>query len=172
MTNPKPLSPAAQVLETREFLSEWFRYDTSSPSCLSWRKRPPHGRKGKGEHCSYFSKYYRVRLMGKWFSCHRIILVLNGFNPRPGQVADHINRNRRDNRIENLRWSSPSQNRANTGARNDSGWKHAKRIGANSYRANYRVLGENKTNYCGTYPTAYQAHIGAITHKLENCWKP
>jgi len=24
-------------------LAEWFEYDTASPSCLKWKKRPPHG---------------------------------------------------------------------------------------------------------------------------------
>ena len=105
------LSPAAQDAECYEFLSEWFEYTTSSPSCISWKKRPPHGRKGAGEHCCYFAKYYRVRLFGRWYQCHRIVLILNGLKPLPGQIADHVDRDRKNNRIENLRWATESQNR-------------------------------------------------------------
>ena len=168
----KVISPAAQGAESYELLSEWFKYNTSSPSCLSWKKRPPHGRKGAGEDCCYFAKYYRVRLFGRWYQCHRVVLVLNGFEPKPGQVADHINRDRKDNRIENLRWITPSQNHCNSAARATSGWKHAQMTKEGTFRANYRCPSENKTAFCGTYKTAEEAHYVAIAHKLENYWKP
>ena len=51
------------------------------------------------------SKYYRV---------HR--LVAQAFLPEPleGQTqVEHINTNKRDNRVENLRWCSPKGNMAN-----------------------------------------------------------
>lgn len=171
MTDPTPLSPAAQKDESYSFLSQWFEYDVTSPSCIKWKKRPPHGRKGEGEHCAYFAKYYRVRLMGHWYQCHRIVLILNGFDPLPRQMADHINRNRQDNRIENLRWITSSQNHRNTGARATSGWKHARLTKEGTFRANYRYPEENRTVFCGTYKTAEEAHYAAIAHKLENYWK-
>ena len=171
MTDPN-LSPAAQKNESRAFLLEWFEYDTNSPSCLKWKKRPPHGRKGAGEFCTYLSKYYRVRLMGHWYQCHRIILILHNINPCVGQVADHINRNKLDNRLENLRWLTPSQNHRNTAGNATSGWKHARLTKENTYRANYRYPEENRTVFCGTYKTAKQAHYAAIAHKLENYWRP
>jgi len=171
MTDTTPLSPAAQKDESYEFLSKWFEYDTSSPSCIKWRTRPPHGRKGAGEDCTYFAKYYRVRLMGHWYQCHRIVLILNGLSPLPGQVADHVNRNRLDNRLENLRWVTSGQNRRNTAGRATSGWKHARVTKEGTFRANYRYPGENRTVFCGTYKTAQEAHHVAIAHKLENYWR-
>ena len=168
----KPLSPAAQDAECYEFLSEWFEYTTSSPSCISWKKRPPHGRKGAGEHCCYFAKYYRVRLFGRWYQCHRIVLILNGLKPLPGQIADHVDRDRKNNRIENLRWATESQNRRNTEARATSGWKHAKATKENTFRANYRYPDADRTVFCGTHNTAQAAHYAAIAHKLENYWRP
>ena len=168
---PEPLSAAAQKNENYEFLSKWFEYDTSSPSCIKWKNRPPHGRKGAGEYCTYCAKYYRVGLMGRWYQCHRIVLVLNGLSPLPGQVADHINRNRLDNRLENLRWVTSSQNNRNTAARAISGWKHARVTKEGTFRANYRYLEGNKTVFYGTYKTAQEAHYAAIAHKLENYWR-
>ena len=166
------LSPAAQKTESFEFLAEWFEYNIGSPSCLTWRKQPRHGRSKAGQHCKYFSKYYRVRLMGAWYQCHRIVLILNGLKPMPGQIADHIDRDRKNNRIENLRWVTESQNRRNTGARATSGWKHARATKENTFRANYRYPDEDRTVFCGTYKTAQAAHYAAISHKLENYWRP
>jgi len=42
---------------------------------------------------------------------HKLIM---GNGPK-GMVLDHINRDKLDNRKENLRWATPSQNRANAG---------------------------------------------------------
>ena len=168
----KPISPTTQDPECYEFLSEWFEYDTCSPSGITWKKRPPHGRKGAGEHCCYFSKYYRVRLFGKWYQCHRVVLILNGFDPNPGQVSDHINRDRRDNRIENLRWLTSTQNNCNTMARATSGWKHASETKEGTFSSNYRYPEENRIISCGTYKPAPDAHYAAISHKLENYWRP
>jgi len=166
------LSPAAQATENFDFLNEWFEYNIESPSCIAWKKQPRHGRSKAGQHCKYFSKYYRVKLMGVWYSCHRIVLILNGLEPMPGQIADHINRDRKDNRIENLRWLTESQNRQNSTIRGISGWKHAQATKYNTFRANYRYPNASKTVYCGTYKTAQEAHYAAISHKLENYWRP
>jgi hypothetical protein len=158
--------------ESYEFLSEWFVYDTQSPSCLTWKKRPPHGRKGAGEHISYKNKgrYYSVRLFNYWYLCHRIILVLHGQEPEHGQVADHINRNSCDNRIENLRWTTLSQNNSNRKPMSRAGIKYARVAPNGRFRGFYRRLKTKRSVMCGTHDTAYAAHLAAITHKLENCW--
>ena len=55
-------------------------------------------------------------------------LVGEAFLPTPEgkQEIDHINRTPTDNRLENLRWATPSENQQNTGRRSDSttGYKH------------------------------------------------
>ena len=62
--------------------------------------------------------YVRVTLNRKKFNKH--ILIAKQFieNPDPDQftVVDHVNHNRTDNRIENLRWTT---NRMNTNNRSD-----------------------------------------------------
>lgn len=57
---------------------------------------------------------------------HRILALLYIPNPCGQPYVDHINHIRNDNRIENLRWVTASQNRQNTGLRsnNTSGWKN------------------------------------------------
>jgi hypothetical protein len=52
---------------------------------------------------------------GKIFAMHRLII-----GAKPGQIVDHINRDRLDNRLENLRIVDASLNALNRGARGSS----------------------------------------------------
>lgn len=67
--------------------------------------------------------YWRVMINRKQHSIHRIIFLMhNGYLPR---VVDHIDRNRSNNKIENLREATPSQNQHNRAKskNNTSGYK-------------------------------------------------
>ena len=57
--------------------------------------------------------YYQVRLNGVKYYKHR--LIANQFIPNPNNLpcVDHINHNRNDNHISNLRWVSSSENNKN-----------------------------------------------------------
>jgi len=49
----------------------------------------------------------------KFYNIHRLIMIHFIPNPDNLKCVDHINRNRQDNRIENLRWSSHKDNSIN-----------------------------------------------------------
>ena len=157
--------------EDPKLLAEWFEYNTDSPSCLKWKKQPPY-RRVSNPFITYCSKYYQVKLFGNWYPCHRIILILHGFLPAENQVADHINRNMQDNRIENLRWVSRSQNNSNRIVCATSGIKYVRAAPSGRFRADYTCPLSSKKVYCGTYDNALEAHLAAITHKLEHSWCP
>jgi len=69
------------------------------------------------------SGYIRVQISGKFYPVHKLVyLIKNKVYPK---YIDHINGNRADNRIENLREVTPTQNQYNKkiGKSNTSGIK-------------------------------------------------
>jgi len=75
----------------------------------------------------------------KNFRLHRLLAEHFIYNPHDKPEVDHINRIRDDNRIENLRWVTSSENNINKDkiSTNKSGHKY---IFFNKTRNNYRVV--------------------------------
>ena len=88
-------------------------------------------RKGRflKQHIQYkgyvFVVLYNNNNKGKRLFIHRLIAIHYIPNPENKPQVDHINR-RNDNRIENLRWATPSENQQNQGMfnNNTSGIQH------------------------------------------------
>ena len=57
--------------------------------------------------------YVRIDVSGKYYSAHRLAWWFH-YGVQPEDQIDHINRDRSDNRICNLREATNGQNRANT----------------------------------------------------------
>ena len=122
------------------------------------------GRAGVGAVKIQYDKHgYRVAgVGGKLRFVHRIIYALHhGVLPT---FIDHINGDRADNHISNLREASHSMNMQNMRQRNRDLPMGVQR-GRNSpnYTAFITVAG--KTTYLGTYPTPDEAHRVYLTHK-------
>ena len=101
--------------------------------------------------------YHRVCLCRdgkkKHFSVHRLVAIHFIANPDNKPEVDHINQNTHDNRLENLRWATKSENGQNTGNYkcNTSGhkciiyhkgvdrWKFDKRINKKIYLKYFRT---------------------------------
>ena len=60
----------------------------------------------------------------KLYKIHRLVAVHYIPNPENKREVDHINRIRTDNRVENLRWATHSENNQNTLKRKDNNSGH------------------------------------------------
>ena len=175
MTNVYRQSSYWLEVQNLETLHRFLQVDTNSPSGLVWKSQSRNGRTTPGKTAGSRTDrgYFSVHVKGVRYYCHRLVLVLSGVNPpSPSHFCDHINRNKSDNRLENLRWMTKGQNIANKNYKSSSGFRYARKTKSGSYQANYRLYGTNKTIYCGTFSSPFAAHIAAISHKLEKQWNP
>lgn len=97
------------------------------------------------------SGYAQKKINWKNRSLHRLIM-----SALPGQVVDHINGNKLDNRRSNLRLCTSQENNRNMHARrNKYGFKGISRNGTYGFMAQIRLSG--KLRYLGTFKTEEQA---------------
>lgn len=82
---------------------------------------------------------------------HQVVAYLNNMIPAWGEVIDHMNRNRLDNRIENLRTCTPIQN----------GWNCDKRHG------HQLKNGKWKFTFSKSYPTMADAERGLVDEGFQ-----
>lgn len=106
---------------TREQFKDHFEYDPTSPSCLRRTCTILVGKMRNrkavvpGQAAGCLNKengYYQVRLDRKPYRVHRIIYALH-HGICPAEVIDHIDGNKTNNEIENLRIASPADNSKN-----------------------------------------------------------
>lgn len=110
--------------------TDLLRYDKDSGK-LYWTVAP-NGRIKVGQEAGTITKegYKRITYKGRTYLVHRIIWFLEyGYWP---SVLDHVDRDKLNNRIENLREATYSQNRYNIPRRshNTSGYKGVSRKGS------------------------------------------
>lgn len=110
---------AKDSLTLTEF-SDMFQIDEASPSGLSWRIHKKHKIK-PGTPAGCLTKYYTVVVNGVKYRVHRIIYQIhNKIEILKGDViVDHIDGNKLNNSVDNLRLATAQQNSRNVKRLND-----------------------------------------------------
>ena len=141
-------------------LTRLLRYDPIT-GFLFWnipRQKVQVGQKAGNLH---HKGYINLEINGKHYAAHRLVWYYVTGNPPVGQI-DHINRNRADNRFENLREATSSQNRANSKHTNKHGVKGVRRLpwmkdGDRCWQA--MITHNKKPIYLGCFHTMEEAHF-------------
>ena len=166
-------SEIQQLLDTAKELGQYVRVDSSSRTGLRWIKPfIPNGTLPGSEVGSRTSRgYYSFRFRGKRHYNHRTVLLLSGVFPPTGKhEVDHIDRNRANNCLSNLRWVTRSENHLNKGVYGAYPWRYVTKGRDGLHRAQYWDRKRRRAVWVGYFENPCEAHIAAIAHKLEHHW--
>jgi hypothetical protein len=111
--------------------------------------------------------YLRIKVDGKLFAAHRLAWLFV-YGVWPAQELDHIDCDRANNRIANLRLASSSQNKANTAPKrtNTSGYKGV-RFHSQRRRWNARITVAGQQVSLGMFDDAEEAHLAYVAAAQE-----
>jgi hypothetical protein len=110
--------------------------------------------------------YWVIKILGKLYYAHRLAwLYVHGYFPP--ELIDHINSDKSDNRIANLREASHSQNNQNRGApwHNRLGMKGIYRVPSGRYVA--QIMYGGIKHYLGTFDTLQEAKLARRQAELQ-----
>lgn len=138
-----------------DIFSSLFSYDKETghiKRLYTWKRH----RSGDKAGCLTNQGYRSIRYSGRDYLEHRIAWLLS-YGHWPEAEIDHINGDRSDNRIKNLRLAKRIENCRNTSIRKDNstGYKGVSKVGKR-FRAQISCSG--KVIHLGRFDTAKEAH--------------
>ncbi len=146
---------------TPDRLRKLLDYDTATGRFV-WRVTRQCRRVGDCAGCVENNGYMRIRVDGQRHMAHRLAFM-HVYGRCPSGQIDHIDGDRTNNRIDNLREASPSENIANTGRlrTNTSGLKGAffKRETARWFA---KIVKNGRSRHLGYFATAEEAHAAYV----------
>lgn len=153
---------------TKELLLEKFYYDKASG--LLYRKITGHGHIA-GDVAGYIKKsdgYRYVKINNKAIGAHRLIWFIEKGYWSTIDI-DHINTDRSDNRIENLREATRSQNLHNctVGKLNTHGCKGIRFVAKGKKKWTATIMHNYKRHYLGVFYTKEEAVNAYIKKSKE-----
>ena len=137
--------------------------EETSPSGLVWRiDKGPRAKKGSTAGClNKTTGYYYVRVNNKLYLAHRLIWFLAFEEDPKNNQIDHKDRDRKNNKISNLRKSSQTQQNHNQKVKNNNkcGFKGVRRHISGLWHAYITVNGKQKSlKYFKTKEEAARAY--------------
>lgn len=141
----------------REKLQEMLNYDPQT-GIFVWRVDRGKARKGAPAGRRNDCGYIIIRINGRGYRAHRLAWLWTDGN-WPSSDLDHINGNRSDNRVANLREATRAQNNMNARLRGDNktGFKGVF-FNKQNRRWQARVTKDGRQIHAGCFDTAEQAH--------------
>jgi len=140
---------------TQELVKKHIRYEDGKLYWIDFSIRPTAKKDPIGYKCK--SGYVLMKFMKKTTTVHRIVFLYHhGYLPK---CIDHINGDKSDNRIENLRDATHCQNMMNIGKRslNRSGYK-----GVSFHKKSNKWIAQIKQNkkhfYLGLFENPKEAY--------------
>lgn len=125
-----------------------YEYDSTSPSGLVYKIHAGNRRKGDFAGSRESNGYWRVQLHGKHAQAHRVVWELHNGPIPDGLQVDHIDRNKDNNTIENLRLATSSTNNLN---------RTFKRYYLTPFGWRVRAMVDGKRKTFGTFKTEQEA---------------
>lgn len=157
---------------TQEYLKLLFNYNPLTGEFTRKVQVGSTGYVNKTIDCLNHNGYYRVCIDYKSYLVSRLIfLYMEGYMPK---VVEHKDRDRTNNRWENLRPATQSQNGFNRlkNKNNTSGFKGVSYCkGRDKWLAKFNYQGKSKSKYLNTKEEAieYIKLIRPLFHKEFNC---
>jgi len=117
---------------------------------LTWISRPSKCVRIGAIAAAWNGRYLRVRIFGVSYMCHRLAWFLH-YGEQPPVILDHIDGDKRNNRIDNLRAANESENQYNSGRRSAaSGFKNVTWI-ASRNKWQVQMMVNKRTKHIGFY---------------------
>lgn len=105
--------PSSAKSMSKQMFEDLLYYDDTSTSCLRWKVDAGNRIKTNSEAGTLCNNgYFQVKVKGITFKVHRIVALLHNLNV-DGMVVDHIDRNRSNNKISNIRVVTQKENMQN-----------------------------------------------------------
>lgn len=149
--------PKIKPLPPLDYIKEILDYNPKTGN-LTWKVKA--SQKKQGDVAGYISKegYVQIGICSKIYLAHRIAWKIY-YSEEPPQFIDHIDGNKSNNIISNLRLASNAENMQNgkIRANNTTGYKGVcfnKKL--KKYQAN--ICKDRKQTHLGLFETAEEAH--------------
>lgn len=158
---PKPLLEGEL-----EFLAGLMEVDPSSPSGLcrlkSYGKYKAGDPVGNLAPSGYWKAHWHYQGQRRRRSCHTLVLELSG-KPLPGEdfTADHLDRNRSNNAVDNLGWVTCTEQSINRRSWTSTGYRYVSQ-GSSSFFYQFWLPGRSKLIKKRGFTTAAEAYAAAV----------